>query len=111
MRNAGQTLTLTPIADTSARFSDFAPYAAAINDAGTVAFQATLRGGGTGLFTGDGGPVVAAADGSGAVVRQLHSHPDINSENTLCIYGALASGSEGVLVVKGGAVVPMFCSS
>ncbi len=107
MRGAPKRHTLTPIAETTGPLADFAPYVSSINDAGTVAFQATLQGGGTGLFTGDGGPVVAAADGSGAVVRQLHSHPDINSENTLCIYGALASGSEGVLVVKGGAVVPI----
>ena len=43
MRRATEKFTLMPIADTSDRFSDFAPYVASINDAGTVAFQATLR--------------------------------------------------------------------
>jgi len=38
----------TVIATTGERFSSFAPYVASVNDAGTVAFQAALRGGGTG---------------------------------------------------------------
>jgi hypothetical protein len=37
------------------RFIDFAPYVASVNDAGTVVFQATLRGGGKGVFTGSVG--------------------------------------------------------
>ena len=51
----------TVIAETGERFSDFAPYVASVNDAGTVAFQAALRGGGTGVFTGRGGAVTEAA--------------------------------------------------
>jgi len=39
----------TLIAATGAQFSDFVPYVASVNDAGTVAFQATLRGGDTGV--------------------------------------------------------------
>ena len=42
----------TVIATTGERFSGFAPYAASVNDAGMVAFQATLREGGSGVFTG-----------------------------------------------------------
>lgn len=55
MRGTRQTRALTLIADTGDRFIDFAPYAAAINDTGTVAFQATLRDASTGVFTGSGG--------------------------------------------------------
>jgi hypothetical protein len=39
----------TVIATTGEKFSDFAPYVASVNDAGTVAFQAALQGGHRGL--------------------------------------------------------------
>jgi len=48
---------LTLIATTGERFSDFSPYVASVNDAGTVAFQAALHDGGSGVFTGNGGEV------------------------------------------------------
>jgi hypothetical protein len=53
---------LTLVAATGDRFSDFSPYVASINNAGVVAFQATLRAGGMGVFTGDGGPISTVAD-------------------------------------------------
>ena len=45
---------LTVIATTDERFDAFAPYVASVNDDGTVAIQATLRRGGTGVFTANG---------------------------------------------------------
>ncbi len=104
MRRTEQTVTLTPIADTSDRFSDFAPYAAAIRDAGTVAFQATLRDGSTGIFAGNGGAVASLTERAGGVVRRFYSHPDIDEQGVSCAYGVLASGHEAVLLAKDGAV-------
>jgi hypothetical protein len=64
----------TVIATTGERFSGFAPYAASVNDAGMVAFQATLRAGGSGVFTGSGGAVVEVA-GPG-LLAGVTSHPE-----------------------------------
>lgn len=105
MTRAGSTFTLTPIADTSVRFSDFAPYAAAVDDDGTVAFQATLREGGTGVFAGNGGAVASATGRSGTVVSRFYSHPDIDGRGALCVYGELASGHEAILLAKDGEAI------
>src|SRR5439155_4373711 len=67
---------LTVIATTGERFSDFAPYVASVNDAGTVAFQAELRGGGTGVFTSSGEAVAEVA--GPALLAGVTSHPDLN---------------------------------
>jgi hypothetical protein len=66
----------TVIATTGERFSDFAPYVASVNDAGSVAFQAALRDGGTGVFTGSGGAIAEAA--GPALLAGVTSHPDLN---------------------------------
>src|SRR6185436_5257868 len=42
------------IAATGPRFADFRPYVASIDATGRVAFQATLPGGESGLYAGDG---------------------------------------------------------
>jgi hypothetical protein len=106
-RRGAKRFVLTPIADTNDRFSDFAPYVASINDAGTVAFQAALRSGGTGVFTASGGHVAAAAESATTEVSQFYSHPDIGRDGALCVYGALASGGEGIILVKGGDAIPI----
>src|SRR5262249_1239250 len=49
--------TFTTIADTTRGFDDFSPYVASLNSEGTVAFQASLKGGGSGIFTGTGGRI------------------------------------------------------
>ncbi|MFO0591356.1 MAG: choice-of-anchor tandem repeat NxxGxxAF-containing protein [Polyangiaceae bacterium] len=96
-----------PIADTSDRFSDFAPYAAAIDDAGAVAFQATLAGGRTGIFTGSGGAVASRSERSKNAVTRFYSHPDIDHQGASCVYGALASGHEAILLLKDGAAISL----
>lgn len=105
MRSARQTVTLTTIAETSDRFRDFSPYVAAINDAGTVAFQATLLDGTTGIFTGSGGVVASRLESTGDVASRFYSHPDINNEGALCVYGVLAGGHERVLLAHEGGVI------
>src|SRR5690348_5092983 len=85
--------TLTRIAETSDRFTDFAPYVSSVSDAGAVAFQATLRGGGSGVFVGDGGEVTQVVGAAGVV-----SHPDINSAGSCCFYAELGEGRQGVML-------------
>jgi len=90
----------TVIATTGEQFSDFAPYVAAVNDAGTVAFQAALRSGGTGVFTGNGGAVARAA--GRAVLAGVTSHPDLNGAGATSFYADLAGGGQGVFFVRDG---------
>ena len=46
--------TLAPVADTSGRFEDFGPFVASMNDHGVVAFQATSKGGASGVYIAAG---------------------------------------------------------
>jgi hypothetical protein len=89
----------TVIATTGERFSDFAPYVAAVNDAGMVAFQAALRDGGSGVFAGSG---EAAAQLVGADVIAVTSHPDVNLAGETSFYGDLPGGGQGVFVLRDG---------
>jgi len=90
----------TVIATTGERFSDFAPYAAAVNDAGTVAFQAALRGGGTGVFTSSGGAVAEAA--GPALLAGVTSHPDLNGAGAMSFYGDTPDGGQAVFLLRDG---------
>jgi len=90
----------TVIATTGERFSDFAPYVASVNDAGTVAFQAALQGGGTGVFTGSGGAVAEVA--GSALLACVTSHPDLNGAGATSFYGDLLGGGQGVFLLRDG---------
>src|SRR5947199_5981364 len=89
---------LTVVATTGKRFSGFAPYVASVNDAGRVAFQAALRGGGSAVFAGAGGEVEEL------VTRSLHagvtSHPDLNDARDTTFYGELARGGQGAFLLR-----------
>jgi hypothetical protein len=89
---------LTVIASSGERFSDFAPYVASVNDAGTVAFQAALQGAGTGVFTGSGEQVAEAV--GPALLAGVTSHPDLNDAGEMSFYGELPGGLEAVFVVR-----------
>jgi hypothetical protein len=91
---------LTVIATTGERFTDFAPYVPSVNDAGTVAFQASLRSGGTGVFTGNGGTVGEVA--GSAVLAGVTSHPDLNNAGATSFYGDLPGGGQGVFLLRDG---------
>ena len=91
----------TVIATTGERFSDFEPYVAAVNDAGTVAFEGALRSGGTGVFTGSGGPLLEEFVCPTHVTRVI-SHPDVNSAGHTSFYGDLADGRQGVFLHQDG---------
>ena len=98
-RRLGQSpLRLTVIATTGEQFSDFAPYVASVNDAGTVAFQAALQGGGTGVFMSSGGEITEAA-GPG-LLAGVTSHPDLNDAGDMSFYGELSGGVEAVFLLR-----------
>ena len=97
--------TLKIIAETGERFADFAPYAASINDDGVVAFQATLRGGGSGVYAGEGGPITVIADSATDPFSEVSSHPDITRDGLSCFYADLGSESRGVFLVRNGEIV------
>ena len=90
----------TVIATTGERFADFAPYVPSVNDSGTVAFQAALQRGGTGVFTGNGGEVAEAADRS--QLAGATSHPDLNGAGEMSFYGDLPNGGQGVFLLHDG---------
>jgi hypothetical protein len=93
---------LEVIASTGERFSGFAPYVASVNDAGTVAFQAALRGGGTGVFTGSGGAVEEAAGPS--LLAGVTSHPDLNNAGDMSFYGDLRGSGQAVFLLRDGSL-------
>lgn len=86
------------IAASGERFTGFAPYVASVNEAGAVAFQASLPDGGTHVFSGRGGEVTAAP----AKVAAVTSHPDLNDAADMSFYGELAGGGQGVFLVRDG---------
>ncbi|MGE5413035.1 MAG: hypothetical protein ACM3NW_02590 [Syntrophomonadaceae bacterium] len=93
-------MTFTLIASTGAHFASFGPYVASVNDAGVVAFAATLPDGTSGVFTGTGEEVREAP--LPADVRAVRSHPDINDEGALSVYVELATGEQRVVLISRG---------
>jgi hypothetical protein len=91
---------LTPIADTSDRFADFAPYVASVNNHGVVAFQAALRGGGSGVFSGTGGHISTLAHSASGSLSAVESHPDINDSGSVSFYASFETGRQGVVVAR-----------
>ena len=102
---------LAPVADTGDRFSDFRPYVASINNAGVVAFQATLRDGGSGVYTGTGGLISTVTDSATGRLSNVSSHPDINRGGSTCFYGSLKSGGRRVLLVRDGQIITVAATS
>jgi hypothetical protein len=88
------------IAETGDRFSDFVPYVASVNNAGTVAFQAALRTGGSAVFTGSGGEVAKVLDTADPRFNGFISHPDLNDRGALSVYAGLPSSGQGVVLIR-----------
>jgi hypothetical protein len=88
------------IATTEERFSDFAPYVPSVNDEGTVAFQAALRSGGTGVFTGEGGAIEEVVGPT--ILAGVTSHPDLNESGATSFYGEFADGAQAVFLLRDG---------
>jgi len=77
----------TTIADLGGPFTSFGP--PAINDSGTVAFQAGLKAGGQGIFTGSGGATTTIADTGGLLSG--FSSVAINNGGTVAFQANLPS--------------------
>lgn len=101
------TYTLTCIVDDSGPFEDFAPYVPSISDAGTVAFQATLRAGGSGIFTWKDGQRDTIASTEGGHFHHFTSHPDINTAHNIVFHATLQSGEEGVFLARAGEITAL----
>lgn len=98
---------LAVIAATGDRFSDFAPYVASINDAGVVAFQATLAAGGSGAYQGDGGPITTIIESGAGPLQAVVSHPDLNNDGEACFYAQVKPGRGAVILTRRGEAVEL----
>jgi hypothetical protein len=96
-------ITFTKIADTTAQFSSFGLYSA-INDAGTVAFQAGLQAEGSGIFVGSGGETTTIANTSSDSPFSLFSKPVINDGNTVVFEANLKTIGSGIFTVSNGTI-------
>jgi hypothetical protein len=88
----GQTVT-TLYSDQDGVFATFGE--PALNDDGVVVFFATLAGGGSGIFGGDGGPVVVVAQ-DGSVFSSFDTAPAINEYGSVVFAATLADGRGGI---------------
>jgi hypothetical protein len=96
---------LTVIATTGERFTDFAPYVASVNEAGVVAFQAALHDGAMGVFIGNGD---AEAEAAGQwPLKGITSHPDLNNSGDITFYGNDPGGGSGVFLLGDGVLHPI----
>jgi hypothetical protein len=93
-------MVLTTIAETRGPLRDFRPYVACVDERGVVSFQAALERG-SGVFAGDGGPLVAVV-ASEELLGDVISHPDRAADGTTCFYAQLASGGQAVVRVREG---------
>lgn len=98
---AGVLYTFTKIADTSGAFAGFLG-GPAVNNNGTVAFWASLKGGSEGIFTGNGGPTTTIIDASQGFSSTGSTWPSINDAGAVAFVGALAGIGTGVFVGSGG---------
>lgn len=101
------------IADSTGPFSSFVG-APAINDTGTVAFQADLDSPsfGRGIFAGavGGGPVVTIADDSGPLTTLGLGNPDINAGGTVAFRASFDGGGGAIYAASsagGGPLTPV----
>jgi hypothetical protein len=103
---------VTTIANTSGQFAGFVTglgfrESPSVNDAGQVAFFASLDSGGSGVFVGDGAtttPIALASGGFGFV-----GTPSLNSSGVVAFPASrpLTDGGIGIYVGSGGAVTPI----
>jgi hypothetical protein len=66
-----------------------------VNDAGTVAFFATLAPSGSGIFAGDGGPVQTIAT-TGSVFSGFAAAPSLNDRGIVAFLATLTAGGDGI---------------
>jgi len=100
--------TFTKIADSSGDFSAVNRFAA-INDAGEVAFDATLAVGGDGVFRGNETSVTSIAQ-TGSGFDSFGSAPSINDSGTVAFLAAQLGGP-GIFTGDGGAPTPVWSAA
>ena len=91
---------LVPVAATGDRFSTFAPFVAAINSEGVVAFQGTMHGGATGVFETDGTSIETVVDTDAGPFDEICSHPDLDAQGSVCFYATRKAGGRGAYLVQ-----------
>lgn len=102
---------LCVIARNEPPLASFGPYVPSINDRGEVAFQATLSGGGTGVYIGSEALIEPVVEWRGTEAGSVVSHPDLSSDRGVCFYARGSPEDGGVLVVREGVtmrVAPSF---
>lgn len=103
---SSQTYQFTLIADTqSGAFTALGPFPS-INNAGTVAFTADVSWGGTGIFTGSGGPLTTIAPGISP--PSLFVGTSINNAGTVAFTATPSSGVRGVYSGNGGNLTTIY---
>ena len=75
-----------------------------LNNSGTVAFSTILIGGGSGVFTGNGGHNTPIALSSSPLFNALFLPPSINSAGTVAFIATLDGGGSGIFTGTGGAI-------
>jgi hypothetical protein len=73
------------------------------NDAGDIAFPATLRAGGRGIFVGGTGALVTVAQ-TGSEFLSVGRWPRINNTGNVAFAGVRTTGARGVYVYEGGSL-------
>lgn len=95
------------IAETGERFSEFAPYVAAIDDRGIVVYSATLTQGGSGVFRNDGTLVEMVAGSASGAFHEVCSHPDADAAGSVCFYAEDETGTAALYGAHGGEVIAL----
>lgn len=89
---------IAKIADTGSFFKGFT--CPSVNDAGVVAFLASLKTGGKGIFTSDGRHLTKIADTKNRF-SWFSGTPSINNASNVAFWAALKNGGEGIFTGNG----------
>ena len=95
---------LSVVAETGDRFTDFSPYVAAIDEQGSVFFSATTTDGGSGVFRSDGTHVTAVAEFGSDMGCAVWSRPDADDSGSVCFYAADGTGKTALLGARDGEI-------
>ena len=91
---------ITTIADTDGPLSGFGGITS-INVNGTVAFRATVDGGGDGIFSGNGEQRTTIANSTGPFASFITDGPWINDNGRVVFFATLDTGDEGIFTGSG----------
>ncbi len=82
-----------------------------MNNNGSVAFRASLVGGGTGIFVGDGNSISQVAITGGAISSVASNTPSINDGGDIAFVGNLNTGASAVFLWSHGSLTTLVDSS